>query len=294
MPQVAEFEEKEYEIPFYVELANGSPYVWSPGQVLEKLLGFDGAQFTENLTFWKMIGRNHNLVPGINLDSIKNRLHIGRLLPTFRCNLLLQVKRPQYLFRRTRGYNLYSPYFRFEIEYEQQKVLEMLANKVRDRAFIGYASPTFYKLKDLYQHTVQSHLVSKSNFIKVNRLKGHNHWAYYQPGTHGQALSKPEFIEERPFSEELKQLAIQDNEWESKKDAMDHSELATSNLQELFSNIRAVCIETSLQDNYYSEEVLRRMRQMQYSEEDTHAAVLFFSNIRAFCSVLGVVWFVVG
>jgi len=174
----AEFEEKEFEIPLYVELADGSPYVWSPGQVLEKSLGFDGAQFTRNLTFWKLIGRHSAIVPGIDLNSLRNTLPIKRLLPTFRCNLFLQVKRPQHLIRRTRGCSLNSPYFRFEVEYEQQMILYNLGEKLLNRAFIGYASPAFYKLEELYQHAIKSQLVSRSSFIKVNRLRGHNYWAY--------------------------------------------------------------------------------------------------------------------
>ena len=43
---LAEFEEKEYEIPAAIELASGRSrfgHVFSPGQVLEGILGYDAA-----------------------------------------------------------------------------------------------------------------------------------------------------------------------------------------------------------------------------------------------------------
>ena len=110
----AEFEEKEYEIPLYVELADGSPYIWSPGQVLEKSLGLDGTQFTRNSTFWRIVGRLGS--SGISLNSLASNM-VHRQLPTFRCNLMLQVKRPQCLQRRVRGYSGISPDYRFTINF---------------------------------------------------------------------------------------------------------------------------------------------------------------------------------
>lgn len=43
MPKLAEFEEKEYECFFNGELAVINRQIWSPGQVLEGRIGFDGA-----------------------------------------------------------------------------------------------------------------------------------------------------------------------------------------------------------------------------------------------------------
>lgn len=295
MPLNAEFEEKEYEIPLYVELADGSPYVWSPGQVLEKLLGLDGIQFTKNSTFWKIFGRSLNIPSGVKLNSVASGLNITRQLPTFRCNLMLQVKRPQYLQRRVGGYSGISPYYRFKIEIAQQSVLENLARKVGNRAFISYASPAFYKLTELYRHTLNSRLVSQSTFIRVIRLEGHRHWAYFKPGTSGQALSEPEFIQEEPFVDELGRLARVDEAWKSQNDAKNSISLITEDLRELAEAIRAVCVEESKYQTPFSRDVIEWMDIMESSwDKETHATIRYFSTIQVFCSVFGVLWFVIG
>jgi len=106
-------------------------------------------------------------------------------------------------------------------------------------------------------------------------------------------LSDPEYIEETSFFEELNQLAIQDNEWRLTNDAMNQSYYIVENLQELANYISSVC-NLNKQDNYYSKEVLRREKEMQHWKEQPFAAVRFYSHIQSFCSVLGIVWFVVG
>jgi len=291
----ADFEEKEYEIPLYLELADGSPYVWSPGQVLEKSLGLDGMQHTMNSTFWKLVSRGLSIPTGIDLNSVRFHPNIKRQLPTFRCNLMLQVKRPQYMKNRVGGYSGQSPYYRFTTETHQQRTLASLAMSVGNRAFIGYASPAFYTLTELYRHIVYSNLVSQSTFISALQLIGHHHWAYSMPGTSGQALSKPEFVTGKPFVDQLERLAYEDIEWKSQNDAESNIDSVTTTLHELAQQIRRVCMEESKSENPFAGDALYWMNDMESSRnKETHPAIRNFAAIQIFCSVFDVVWFVVG
>lgn len=289
----AEFEEKEYEIPLYVELADGSPYVWSPGQVLEKLLGLDGTQFTRNSTFWKVVGRN--VPPGVSLNTIASSLSIARQLPTFRCNLMLQVKRPQFLVRRVGGYSGPSPYYRFKTWPAQQNVLENLFGKIHNRAYIGYASPAFYRLTHLYRNILHSRLVSHSNFISVNHLTGHSHWVFCNPGTSGKALSEPKEIQEEPLTDQLNRLASIDKSWKLQNDAKRSIDLGTEGLYKLAETIRAVCIEESEDENSFSGDVIEWMDDLESSWDDkTHQSIRYFSSIQLFCHAYDILWLVIG
>lgn len=295
MLNIADFEEKEYEIPLYLELADGSPYVWFPGQVLEKSLGFDGTLLTKNSTFWKMFSRSRINQSGIDLNSVATSLAINRQLPTFRCNLMLQVKRPQYLKNRVGGYSGQSPYYRFTIKNAQQGTLENLGDIVGNRAFIGYASPAFHKLAQLYKHTIHSSLISHSSFIQSTHLNGHRHWAYSQPGTSGQALSVPKFINQEPFDSELERLAYQDHEWKAKNEHRGNLVLITEGLHELAHAIYTVSFEENTNKDPFSKYVIECIKDMDASwDKETHSAIRDFSIIQVFCSIYGILWFVVG
>lgn len=103
MPFPAEFEEKEYEIPLYLELYDHVP-LWSPGQVLEARLGVDAALRTESRLLWRRLGYAQPL-RGFALNRAGRRYTRSRPLPNFEANLLLQVKRPIELRRRPNGVN---------------------------------------------------------------------------------------------------------------------------------------------------------------------------------------------
>jgi hypothetical protein len=290
----AEFEEKEYEIPLYLELADGSPYVWSPGQVLEKSLGLDGTQFTMNATFWKIFGQNPPLGTNLNASTIRRR--INRRLPTFRCNLMLQVKRPKYLMYKVRGYTGTSPYFRIDINRDQQNTLQIISRSLSKSAYIGYASPSFYRVSDLYQAIIRSSVISKSNFISVSRLSGHEYWTYSQPGTSGQALSEPEDIKEEAFDQRISWLAGMDEEFRYMQDIARVEEAARadtrgSNLSELVRVIINACYEQ--RKNEYCNEFITWLERMD-SLKNIDNLIKDFMRVQFFCSIFGLMWFVIG
>jgi hypothetical protein len=52
----AEFEEKAYEGPLYNQLERGNNLLFTPGQVLEKTLGFDAGLFVTQAAIWETLG----------------------------------------------------------------------------------------------------------------------------------------------------------------------------------------------------------------------------------------------
>src|SRR5687767_6912204 len=123
----AEFEEKEYESVLYNQLANGSRYLWQPGQVLEEYLGFDAALFLAEPYLWHLHGRrrpprgflvNRFAWPFLPIEMRRNRL------PRFRLNCFIQAKRPEVgsgLRKRLSALGEKRPYFKFPTETDQQK-----------------------------------------------------------------------------------------------------------------------------------------------------------------------------
>ena len=216
MPTPAEFEEKEYEIPLYVELYNNAP-LWSPGQVLEARLGVDAAVRTLSLSFWNRLGYPQPL-GGFALQQLGSRFtRANRPLPNFQANLLIQVKRPTELKRRPAGITVLhlpgsSPYWRFETRPRQHTVLTELALRVGHRALVAYAAPAFADVSTLYGCIDTNSLVDRSTFIRVDRLEKHHRWVYDGGGTCGTGCSTPERIEDPSLRTQLEELQSQAEE----------------------------------------------------------------------------------
>jgi hypothetical protein len=200
MPTPAEFEEKEYEIPLYIELYDNAP-LWSPGQVLEARLGVDAAVRTLNRSFWSRLGYALPLV-GFNLNQLGNQFsRANRPLPNFQANLLIQVKRPTELKRRPAGITVAhlpgsNPYWRFEIRPRQHTVLTELASTVGHQALVAYAAPAFADINTLYDCIEMRTLIDRSTFIRVDRLQNHRRWVYDEGGSRGTRCSMPQRIED--------------------------------------------------------------------------------------------------
>src|SRR5690554_6729805 len=100
MPR-AEFEEKQYETAANIELARGlrHPAVFSSGQVLEEILGYDTvAAPSASHVIWRVLGvprpKGVRLVPSFWLPHPS--LPAERL-PLSPVSLVLQFKRPDHL-----------------------------------------------------------------------------------------------------------------------------------------------------------------------------------------------------
>jgi len=219
----AEFEEKSYEGPLYNQLERGNSDLFTPGQVLENTVGFDRGLFVAQVALWQTLGYKSPL-KGAALAYYDWPYSFGPLsprtqLPRFRLNLFLQAKRPVYYTRRPRslrGINsIGAPLWSFHISEDQQRVLEVLAATIKDRAHVAYAAAAFHTNSALFTHTKRRTVVQNSTFPSVDALSGHEAWYYRIPGAQGAANPNPEGIEELPLLPRVRVLARETGALES-------------------------------------------------------------------------------
>lgn len=202
MPLV-QFEEKELEGPLNAQLCDGA--LWTPGQVLESIIGFDAAMLVVNTSFWASVGFGG---PPKGLPVLASWWHgwpslllrplfRHRTPPRFRLNLFLQYKRPEYLIRGKESNEWNSPYFRFNITTHQQHALEACANSLGAQGLVAYGSPAFFLREDLFAFTESRTLAANTHFAPVLGLANHSRYTYVLPRTKGKAHSKP--VEVQPI-----------------------------------------------------------------------------------------------
>ena len=208
MPTPSEFEEKEFEIPLFRELLGSGVEIWTPGQVLEGHLGFDGA-LAVTTDYWKIVGRMET--PGVKLGRYGLSPIFARPgdLPDFSTNLFLQVKRPwEYKAppAELTAQGLAAPCWYFEITPHQQEFLEQLALHLGPNAEVAYACAAFAQKRRLFSLQVEKVLRHHTTFPTAAVLKGHSRWAYAKGGASGVGYSDPEKIDEPPLAERLDRI----------------------------------------------------------------------------------------
>jgi hypothetical protein len=205
-----EFEEKQFEVKMNAELMF-CKRIYSPGQVLENIVGFDSAIFTKNKRFWKMFPEYfdvlykffHRYLDGVYLEQsfwkeLQNEIDE---FPKIKYNLIIQYKRPKYLSnKRASEWNSFNePYFRYDLMKHQQFALEKLENEMKNKCLALYASPAFNSKKELWDNSLNGKLIEKTNFCLVSKLNSHEKYTYTEGGRKGIAFSEPEEIEKLSF-----------------------------------------------------------------------------------------------
>lgn len=190
---VAEFEEKSFEGPLNAQLLSGSPYIYTPGQVLESALGFDAAMLCQHTEFWSLWGSPIPLGIAPVAKWWPPSPSPLPALPQFNLNLFLQYKRPQRLERSNASeWSHWSqPYFRYHIVAHQQAALNACATGLGSNGLVVYAAPAFTSLADLFQHITGATLVASTNFVEAANLNSHGRYTYSAAGTAGIAFSEP-------------------------------------------------------------------------------------------------------
>ena len=211
----AEFEEKTYEAPLYNQLERGQSNLFTPGQVMEGSVGFDRGLLLSQVALWQTLGYKTPL-HGASLAYYDWPITWGPAnpstkLPRFKLNLFLQAKRPDYHKRipktlRTLG-RPSAPLWSFRIKPHQQKLLEVLAGKIKGRGHVAYASAAFHTNAALFSHTKLRTIVQNSTFPSVANLKGHGVWYYWTPGASGAANPDPEIVEEPSLLDRVRSLS---------------------------------------------------------------------------------------
>ena len=207
-----QFEEKQFEQHLNSELArNGRIYV--PGQVLENKIAIDAAVFSKNPRFWELMRGDiqDKQKLGVFLqpelwDLIED-IWKDDLFPKFKCNLFIQHKRPEYIKSKLgKEYGYWKqPYFRYDLDYDQQKTLLLLEQKISSQGLVVYACPAFWERKDLWRF-IKGKMVENTNFVKSKILGSHKRYTFIQSGKNGLAFSKPNEISSIEILEETNKL----------------------------------------------------------------------------------------
>jgi len=218
-----EFEEKQYEELLNHELAGKS--FFPVGQVLEYTLGIDAALFTIDRKFWRLwqsgwksffpIFWKRGERPNPNLWNNAKRILDDRMFPKFKCNLFIQYKVPEYIYRRNskefKKKIWMNPYFRYDIEQNQWDILNRLEQKVAPNALVIYACPAFHKVDDLWDF--RDKLIQKSNFVQPHILRNHSRYTFAKSGNYGIPCSEPTKIESTDLFKEIDRLWERETEF---------------------------------------------------------------------------------
>ncbi len=188
----AEFEEKEFEVAAAVELAHGpTGYgpVFSSGQVLEKLLGYDAASAPpHDHVIWQILAvprpRGVQLVSGYWQTGMRPP---ASRLPAAPISLVVQYKRPEFLYGgRAKQWRLWhEPYLRFTVAARQQSVLLRLDRQLGSEALVRYAAPAFWQRGEFDAALLSRSMLTQTGFVSPERLAGHRVWTYVAPGQDG-------------------------------------------------------------------------------------------------------------
>lgn len=205
----AEFEEKELEGPINAQLSMGGP-LWSPGQVLEQIVGFDVAIMVDDISFWASVGFGAAPAGLPVLPSwwsswpsvILRPLFRFRTPPKFRLNLFLQYKRPERLTRGQEWPDWKKPYFRFDLTPHQQSALEACAKSLGTGGLAAYGSPAFHRRTELFTHVEKRTLVENTHFAPALQLASHARYTYVTARGAGKAHSEPVDVQPIVFSDE--------------------------------------------------------------------------------------------
>lgn len=184
------FEEKQYEMAGNGELQTDPPELFTPGQVLEKVLGFDLAGTTSNNNpVWSILGQG--APAGIQLSP--NLWPFGarptpEQLPSFAVSLVLQYKRSEYVdWTRARQYAHWrEPYYRYLVSPIQHSTLLQLEAAVGVAAMVRYAAPVFHLYTELEGHQLRRQVLTHSNFVSPATIgPAHTVWSFISGGVSG-------------------------------------------------------------------------------------------------------------
>jgi hypothetical protein len=210
------FEEKEFEALLNADLivgsasSQGSPRIFSPGQVLEAALGFDfsihlpPSSRISSLIRGKFPSSKGIMPGGAAKANLPPSVH-GSFL-----NLFLQYKRPQVFHpgHRSTLYQETERFLRFEVSqkkkingsmqkvYAQVGALNKLESAFGKNASVQYVCPGLYTQDDLYRSFSNGTLLNDSVFVSPSqlRLSGssgyHDYWTF-QDGKLGSGIPNP-------------------------------------------------------------------------------------------------------
>lgn len=200
-----EFEEKQYEGYFNVELDRRSSFFFPLGQAEEGILGFDAGAFSNSRSLFWGLGYPfffRNIYRGATVRELAEEMNsdIEDFLnecDKIRVNLLFQYKRSDYLIEsNAREWNSWNcPYYRYSISARQQNLLMRLHQRFNNEVLILYAAPAFHTYAELLSNYQSRSIISNSNFREAFELDNHRRNTFTSSGNYSIAFSNPERFE---------------------------------------------------------------------------------------------------
>lgn len=295
--KTCEFEEAEYRGPLFNQLSTSS-LLWEPGQVFENHIGIDHALFTTHTYLHELHG-HHATLGGVvlskyNWDYIWHMRRKKKKLPSFRLNVFIQAKRPQYgryAPKILKGKGLKSPYWKFEVTPHQQVALEKLKQQLKERAIVCYACPVFHKEALLHKWTVEPKIVENSTFPSVAVLKGHSAWNFSEAGAIGVANIDPMPSEEPSFMKQISTLVERNSQ---------NSGAVTEELQFLSQAVQFAMESVPDEASQLRARFFEGARELQkivsefVSRDEDLEAVMSYGTVLHFCYLNRLNWLVAG
>lgn len=206
---LAEFCEREYESNFNRQMPTLHEFIWTPRQPQEHFLGFDAAFLSDTLLIFGLFPELPFLPTGMQLspDDWQEYFEIlDRSFPPCCFNLFVQHKRPAFIGSHLGKERSHwgHPYFRYDIDPNQQACLEKLEAVAGNDALVTYACAAFHTTQELWDHTARTTLIQSSNFVRPSDLAGHDRYSFDLPGSTGLATSEPEIVESQAFTERFR------------------------------------------------------------------------------------------
>lgn len=210
MPIPAEFEEKDFERYFNDHIVVLDRQCWSPGQVMEGYIGFDGAAMLHPMFFddalWIRRRRLPHLRRGVALDAgFVNSVFgvLDRHMPPYRFNFFAQHKRPTYVYGNNGGQRQAwgKPYYRYDIDGRQNGLLCKLEGVCGAGAIVSYCCPAFHTKKELWSANSSGQILQRTNYAPPSRLAHHHTYSFTDPGGRGKGHSEEEEINGKTLEE---------------------------------------------------------------------------------------------
>lgn len=293
---VAEFEDKAFESALNVQLLVESAQLYSPGQVLEAVLGFDVAMLTQHVSHWRLWNLQAP-AGGVMTDAwgLADVTQPLSRLPDFKCNVFVQYRRPSYMAHESGAEwpTWTRPYYRYAVAPPQQATLDQCAAALGKNGLVMYAAPAFWSLRDLCTFTARGMLVEHTSLVEVTELHGHKIYTYATAGGNGIAFSDaveiPSLARPGALPDRLRAVAeipVGSNVFKLADRALTSALAEFPSLLESFEMINGRTLETLA--------IIRQTLPQGPDDKLVQEVVLPYLRVIAFSWLLGVDWMIAG
>lgn len=191
----SEFSEDEYEQNLILELRDKHGHRlphFKPSRVVEHGLGFD---FAINTNYGRLASS------GVYLDDVLLPIQAQATIPRRYVSSFVQCKVPfKVTTAKGKEWAYWSrPYFKFDIDADQNDVLAKLEGSLNGTALVRYATPCYHTFIESEKAVVTSLVADLSHYVSPSGLIRHLTYTYEKPTQVGIACSEPAKVPPSPI-----------------------------------------------------------------------------------------------